>query len=227
MMPQSIDKGKIYLYFFLLFFLLSIHNINSLKFVKNFFKINKIILDSELDENLNEKIYNSMHQFYNYNIFSINADEIREKLNEFNSISEYRVKKEFPSVIKIELKPTEILAYYFENNQKIYLGENGKKINGNELFKDNLPLIVGQFDTQNFFKLKEKLMIHGFIIEDFKKFYSYKSKRWDLLYNSIIIKLPIDDLDNSLIKLKEIINNLDINNLKVIDLRNKNNIILS
>ena len=110
---QSIDKGKIYLYFFLLFFLLSIHNINSLKFVKNFFKINKIILESELDENLNEKIYNSMHQFYNYNIFSINADEIREKLNEFNSISEYRVKKEFPSVIKIELKLTEILAYYF------------------------------------------------------------------------------------------------------------------
>ena len=36
--------------------------------------------------------------------------------------------KEYPSVIKIDLKKTNILAYYFDNNQKTFLGENGKKI---------------------------------------------------------------------------------------------------
>ena len=45
--------------------------------------------------------------------------------------------------------------------------------------------------------------------------------------NKIIIKLPKDDLDNSLIILKKIINNNNLDNLNVIDLRIQKKIILS
>ena len=42
MMLQSIDKGKIYLYFIILFLLLSVHNINTANSLSNYFKIKQI-----------------------------------------------------------------------------------------------------------------------------------------------------------------------------------------
>ena len=45
--------------------------------------------------------------------------------------------------------------------------------------------------------------------------------------NKVIFKLPIDDLDSSLVLLKEIINNLNLEKVNIIDLRIKNNVILS
>jgi len=41
-MRQLIDKSKIYLYIFLLLILLSLHNINLISNIDNYFKIDKI-----------------------------------------------------------------------------------------------------------------------------------------------------------------------------------------
>ena len=228
MMLQLIDRGKIYLYLVLLLILFSIHNINSTNFINNFFKIKKIILKSSIEENINQEISASLDQFYNFNIFSINPIEIRAILNNFNIISEYKIKKEYPSTIKIELKETNILAYYFNDNQKIYLGENGKVIKNKEFVKDNLPLIVGQIDINKFLDLKKKLINNEFKLNDFAKFYFFKSNRWDIQFkNKIIVKLPIDNLDISLKLLKDIIKNSNLNDVKIIDLRIKKRVILS
>ena len=228
MMLQLIDRGKIYLYLVLLLILFSIHNINSTNFINNFFKIEKIILKSSIEENINQEISASLDQFYNFNIFSINPIEIRTILDNFNIISEYKIKKEYPSIIKIELKETNILAYYFNDNQKIYLGENGKVIKNKEFVKDNLPLIVGQIDINKFLDLKKKLINNEFKLDDFIKFYFFKSNRWDIQFkNKIIVKLPIDNLDVSLKLLKNIIKNSNLNDVKIIDLRIKKRVILS
>ena len=228
MMLQLIDRGKIYLYLVLLLILFSIHNINSTNFINNFFKIKKIILKSSIEENINQEISASLDQFYNFNIFSINPIEIRAILDNFNIISEYKIKKEYPSIIKIELKETNILAYYFNDNQKIYLGENGKVIKNKEFVKDNLPLIVGQIDINKFLDLKKKLINNEFKLNDFAKFYFFKSNRWDIQFkNKIIVKLPIDNLDISLKLLKDIIKNSNLNDVKIIDLRIKKRVILS
>ncbi len=228
MMHRLIDKGKIYLYLFLLLILLSIHNVNSTDSIDNFFKIKKIIIIGNIEENLNHEISKSLDKFYNFNIFFIKSDEIKKKLDNFKIISEYKIKKEYPSVIKIDLKETSILAYYFENNQKIYIGENGKKIKVKKFASDDLPLIVGKVDIEHFLDLKEKLKKNGFKLNDFEKFYLFKSNRWDLLYkNKIIVKLPIDDLDFSLKLFKNIVESSNIKELKVIDLRIKKRIILS
>tara|TARA_Y100000590_G_scaffold250681_1_gene281591 strand:- start:928 stop:1611 length:684 start_codon:yes stop_codon:yes gene_type:complete len=227
-MHRLIDKGKIYLYLFLLLILLSIHNVNSTDSIDNFFKIKKIIIIGNIEENLNHEISKSLDKFYNFNIFFIKSDEIKKKLDNFKIISEYKIKKEYPSVIKIDLKETSILAYYFENNQKIYIGENGKKIKVKKFASDDLPLIVGKVDIEHFLDLKEKLKKNGFKLNDFEKFYLFKSNRWDLLYkNKIIVKLPIDDLDFSLKLFKNIVESSNIKELKVIDLRIKKRIILS
>lgn len=227
-MLQLIDKGKIYLYLFLPFILLSIHNINTLNFINNFFKIEKIIIKSTIDESINKEITNSLSQFYNFNIFSIKDEDIINTLENFNIISEYKVKKQYPSIIEIELKGTKILAYYFNNNQKILIGENGKKIKNEKLANDDLPLIIGQVKIENFLSLKKKLLDNGFILSDFEKFYSFKSNRWDLLYqNKLLIKLPISNVNEAIKILRKIINSANINDLEIIDLRIKNKVIIS
>ena len=191
-------------------------------------KINKIILISNLEENLNQKIISSLEDFYNFNIFSLRSNEIISILENFNIINDYKIMKEYPSVIKIDLKKTNILAYYIENNQKIYIGDNGKKIKELQILNNDLPVIEGAFDIQKFQHLKNKLINNGFKLNDFIKFYYFESNRWDLIYkNNILIKLPINDLDLSLSLLNEIIQSSNINDIKVIDIRIKNRVILS
>ena len=228
MMLQFIGRSKIYIYLALLFILLSIHNLNSIIFINNFFKIKKIIINHSIEENLNQEILSSLNKFYGFNIFSINSVEISNVLNNFNIIGEYEIKKEYPSAIKIELKKTSILAYFFENNQKTYLGENGKKIIDKKFVTTKLPLIVGHVDVKKFLDLKRKLISNGFKLNDFDKFYFYKSNRWDLLYkNKIIIKLPIDDVDISINLLRDIIQTKNMKNINTIDLRIRNRVIIS
>ena len=136
---QLIDKRKIYFYSFLLLILLSIHNTNSLNFINNFFKIKKIEVIGNIDQKLNSDISLSLEKFYNINIFSLDVNDIKSELDIFAKLSEYNIKKEYPSSINIELKETNFLAYFFDNNQKYFVGENGKKIKEEENIINNLP----------------------------------------------------------------------------------------
>lgn len=226
-MHRLIDRGKIYFYLVLLLILLSIHNLNLVNNINNFFKIKKIILISNIEEALNQEISNSLDKYYSRNIFSLDSGDIKTMLDKFNIISEYKIKKEYPSVIKINLIETKILAYYFENNQKIYVGENGKKIRKKQIVSNDLPIIEGEVDIKKFLKLKKALINNGFKLNDFIVFYFNKSNRWDLVYNNqIIVKLPIDEINYSISLFKDIIESSNIDEIKIIDLRIKNRIVL-
>tara|TARA_B100001123_G_scaffold433503_1_gene558343 strand:- start:692 stop:1378 length:687 start_codon:yes stop_codon:yes gene_type:complete len=228
MMLRLIDRSKIYFYLALLLVLLSTHNLNSINSANEYFKVKKIVLKGNIEENLNREISTSLDKFYNYNIFSINSEEIKNILSNFNIISEYKIKKEYPSVIRIDLKKTNIVAYYYDKNQKIYIGNNGKKIKKNNLKSKDLPSIEGQVDIKKFLELKKNLINKGFKLNDFSKFYFFKSNRWDLLLkNEILVKLSADDIEFSLKLLKDIIQSSNINDIKVIDLRIRNRVILS
>ena len=69
MMPRLIDKKKIYLYFVFLFFLLSVHNLNLIYSISNFFKIKKIIITNKITQDLKSEISFTLNKFYNLNIF--------------------------------------------------------------------------------------------------------------------------------------------------------------
>ena len=225
-MLHSIDKKKIYLYFILMMLLLSIHNTNLKKTSESFFNIKEIKLNTKINEKIRQDIFNSLSEFQNTSIFSKNLNEIKNKLNSFNIIGEYKVQKKFPSSIDIEIKNTKILAYYYENNIKTYLGENGKKIIQDISIKKNLPLIIGIVDTDKFLYLNKRIIANGFNLNDFPKIYFFKSNRWDLLYkNTLLIRLPMSDLDKSLSQVRKIIEKSNLNNIKIIDLRLDNKII--
>tara|TARA_Y100001970_G_scaffold7375_1_gene8451 strand:+ start:13506 stop:14192 length:687 start_codon:yes stop_codon:yes gene_type:complete len=225
---QLIDKGKIYFYLALLLILLSLHNTNQIKYLNNFFKISKIELIGNIDENLHQEILSSLKKFYNYNIFYLSSNEITNTLDSYNILNKYKIKKEYPSVIKVELEKTKILAYYFQNNQPIFIGDNGKKITNQKIKIDNFPLIVGNVDIEKFLKLRLILLNSEFKLSDFNKFYSFKSNRWDIVYkNKILLKLPDKQLEKSISLFKKILDNKNIQDIKIIDLRLINKIILS
>tara|TARA_Y100001958_G_C21245997_1_gene576103 strand:+ start:5068 stop:5754 length:687 start_codon:yes stop_codon:yes gene_type:complete len=225
---QLIDKGKIYFYLALLLILLSLHNTNQIKYLNNFFKISKIELIGNIDENLHQEILSSLKKFYNYNIFYLSSNEITNTLDSYNILNKYKIKKEYPSVIKVELEKTKILAYYFQNNQPIFIGDNGKKIINQKIKIDNFPLIVGNVDIEKFLKLRLILLNSEFKLSDFNKFYSFKSNRWDIVYkNKILLKLPDKQLEKSISLFKKILDNKNIQDIKIIDLRLINKIILS
>ena len=227
-MHRSIDKKKIYFYLILLTVLLSIHNQNFNYSIYNFFKIKKIELSDNIEEKLNSQIYEKLNRFYNFNIFFLKSEEVENILDNFNILGDYKVKKEYPSSLKIDLSKTNIIAYYFSNDQKIYIGENGKKITQFDINYKNLPSIEGKINIKKLFNLRMKLKKHGFELNDFIKFYLNKSDRWDLLYNdNLLIRLPLNDIESSIVILKDIIKSNDINNINIIDLRIKNKIILS
>ena len=227
-MPQLIDRSKLYFYLALLIILLSLHNTKSIIFVENYFKIKEFDLTGDVDKKTILTISKSLEEFYDYNIFLLNSDEVKNTLENFNIINHYRVKKEYPSKIKIEFKETNILAYYIKDNKKIYIGENGKKITKVKVENDNIPLIVGTIDIKKFLELKKLLINKRFHWEDFTTFYSYNSNRWDLIYkDQVTIKLPMNNLDDSLNLLKKIINKQDVIIFKIIDLRLKDRVILS
>ena len=228
MMLQLIDKSKFYFYTALFLILLSAHNINTNYFLDNLFKINKIQIVGEIDKNIRLKILSSLNKLYNSNIFFVDSSKIVNVLDKIHVIGEYKVKKEYPSSIKIELKETKILAYYIDNNKKIFIDENGKNIKKNNYPLNELPMIVGEVDIKNFLILKELLIKNGLQLKDFNQLFFFKSKRWDLVYkNKTIIKLPIDNLKFSLKLLQEMIKNQDIEKIKVIDLRIKDKVFLT
>ena len=144
-MLQLTDRSKIYFYIFLLFVLLSLHNHKFIKKIDNFFTIKQIILSSNIDENFNNEIYKSLSKFRNLNILSIDPGEIKKTIEKFNIINDYNIKKQYPSILKVSLAKTNILAFYYDGTKKIYIGENGKKIKNISLDKNDLPIIFGEF----------------------------------------------------------------------------------
>ena len=219
-MPRLTDRRKLYFYLIILIILVSIHNFKITNNFNNFFNINKIEIKNGLNENLNQNILLSLNKFINSNIFLLKTEELAFLFDKFNLVEEYKIKKKYPSAIEVEVKQTEILAYFLENNQKILIGQNGKEIKDKIISTKDLPILIGTININKFLSLNKLLLENEFNLKDFTRIYYFKSDRWDLEFkNNLIIKLPFNGLDETLKKLKKIYNKNQFNNLKIIDLR--------
>ena len=73
----------------------------------------------------------------------------------------------------------------------------------------------------------KKLKKHHIDIRNIKGYYYYKNRRWDILFfNNITLKLPSKKVEESIKIYKKLLNNNDLINIKIIDLRVSNQIIL-
>jgi len=218
-------KGKkILIYFFLFFVVGSIQNIelNNLRFnkikninVSGLGNYDDLILLQEI-ENLNL-----------INIFLIDKNEISKKINLNNLVEKYEIFKRYPSSLDIKIQKTKFLAKINDSGKIFLVGSNGK-LSENNFHNNQLPFIFGNPKIQEFLDFKKNIELSKFSYDEIENLYFFPSKRWDLkLKNNIIIKLSKDYVKESLQLAFEFLHNNDFRDIKIIDVRIKNQIILN
>ena len=221
---QQRKSKKILIYLFLLFLVGSINNINfnNLKFkeienikVLGLGNYDNSILISQI-QNLNLK-----------NIFFINREDIKKKIKSNNLVEKYEIFKLYPSSLVINIKKTKFLAKINDKEKIFFVGSNGKLLKNNS-FYNQLPFIFGKPDVSEFLEFKEIIDQSKFSYNEVKNLYYFSSKRWDLeLKNNAIIKLSKNYPEESLKLAFEFLHNKDLKDIKFIDARIKNQIILN
>ena len=228
MMHQLIDKKK-YLLYLSIFFLLSTINSQSLINLK-LFKIKDIeVLEdkSNINNSVKEIIEDNLTIFKNQNIFLLDKNQIVKKISDNNWISNFSIQKKYPSKLIVNLKKTEPIAKIIVDNEIFYVGSNFKLIKSKIQFND-LPNIFGKPKINEFKKLITNLNLSSLSYKDISDIYYLKSGRWNLkIQDDVIIKLPRDNILESLNLVKKILDNKNIIRKNTIDLTIKNQIIVN
>ena len=226
-MHQLIDRKK-YLLYLSIFFLLSTINSQSLINLK-LFKIKDIeVLEdkSNINNSVKEIIENNLTIFKNQNIFLLDKKQIVKKISDNNWISNFSIQKKYPSKLIVNLKKTEPIAKILVDNEIYYVGSNFKLIKSKIQF-NNLPNIFGKPKIDQFKNLITNLNLSLLSYKDISDIYYLKSGRWNLkLRDNVIIKLPRDNILESLNLVKKILDNENISSKNTIDLTVKNQIIV-
>ena len=230
MMLQSIDKNIKLFFYLLLFFLLTTQITINKSHNKRFtIKLNKIVVTGLSDEN-NYEIYQSLKYLLKKNIFFINKNNFESIMEKNELVENYNIKKIYPSIIKIKIKQTNLLAITNYNSNKFYIGSNGKLISFNKIknFNSYLPFVYTKSNYIDFIKFKKIIDESDFQFDQIESFYYFPSNRWDIkTKDGFLIKLPEKNLLQSL-KLAQLVkDNENTKKKNIIDLRIINKIILS
>ena len=219
------QKGKkiiIYLSLFLI-----VGSINNTVLSKIRFDTIKSIQISGLNQNQNTNLLESIKELNLKNIFFLNGVEISKIISSNNLVENYEIFKKYPYALDIKIERTDFLAK-INNNGKIFLiGTNGKLSDVKFLDKE-LPFIFGKPRIDEFIKFTNIIDQSKLSFNQVKNLYFFPSKRWDLeLKNNVILKLSKDHTKLSLDQAFEILNDNNFNDIKIVDARIKNQIILN
>ena len=208
----------------MLILLASINNTNLNNF-KDFDKIKSIKING-LSDHENLKLLKKIKNLNLENIFFLNGNEINRVVKDNTLVENFKIFKNYPSTLYIELEKTKFLAKIKKNSQIFIVGSNGKLINNNFSKKD-LPFIFGNPNIREFLEFKYIIDSSDILYDKIEKLYFFKSKRWDVeLDNNTVIKLPEKNIKEALNQANKFLNNKFINT-KIIDVRVKNQIIIN
>jgi len=219
------QKGKKILIYFFLFLIVGSINNTALKIVQ--FENIKNIQISGLSKNQKIKLLENIEKLNLKNIFFLNGNKISKIIGSNSLVENYEVFKKYPHDLDIKIERTDFLAK-INNNGKIFLiGSNGK-LSDVKFSKKELPFIFGKPEIDEFIKFTNIIEKSKFSLSDIKNLYFFPSKRWDLeLKNNIILKLSKDHARLSLDQAFEFLNDSNFNDIKVVDARIRNQIILN
>ena len=219
------QKGKKILVYFFLF--LIVGSINNTVLTKIRFEKIKNIQISGLNQNQNLNLLESIQVLNLKNIFFLNGSEISKIIASNTLVESYEIFKKYPYALDIKIEKTDFLAK-INNNGKIFLiGSNGK-LSDVKFSNKELPFIFGKPNIDEFIEFTNIIENSKFSLSEIKNLYFFPSKRWDLeLKNNIILKLSKDHARLSLDQAFEFLNDNNFKNIKVVDARVKNQIILN
>ena len=222
-MPLQINK-KILIYVFLFIFLGTFNNKNLNKI--EYFQLREIKVNG-LQDDENHQLIKQLEFLKFTNLYFLDKFEIESILNSNNLIKDYSIFKQYPSLIKINISRADFLAKVQKNGKTFYLGSNGKLIDKKNEIK-GLPFIFGEFKNKDFFDLIKVINNTKFNYSEIKNLFFFISGRWDIeTYSGVTIKLPRDRLKESFDISLKILNQSDLNQITVIDVRQKNQVIIN
>jgi cell division septal protein FtsQ len=174
-------------------------------------------------------IEEELYKLKNTNIFKITENKVLDILTKFNFIDSIYVNKVIPSSININISKTDILAKTFINGEVFYIGKNGKFINSHQIFEQyKTATVFGEFEIKEFLNLYNILNNQKLEIGNIEQYYYFKNRRWDLVFsNKLVLKLPSKNKSDSIKIYKQLLNNDNLTNIKIVDLRVINQIIMT
>ena len=222
-MHLRINK-KILIYIFLFLILGSINNKNLYNI--KFSQITDINIEG-LSEKEHSKLIENLELLNLQNIFILEKNKIIKILNSNNLIENFFIFKKYPSSLEIKIKQAEFLAKVNKNGKIYYLGSNGKLILS-EKNSTELPFVFGEFKSKDFFDLYQVINDTSFDFNEIKKLFFFNSGRWDIeTYSGVLIKLPREEFKQSFNISLKILNDDKFEKIKIIDLRQSNQVIIN
>jgi cell division protein FtsQ len=222
-MHQRISR-KIFAYFFILLLLVTTNNINLSKF--NILKINnfKILGLNNLEK---EQLQKNIKEFKNKNLFFLDKKKISNKIFSNKAVEEFHIFKNYPSNLEINIKKTNFLAITKKDKKYYYMGSNGNLIKTDNP-QINLPFVSGNVDIKDFLQFKTIIDNSSLDFNNIKSLNYLKSRRWDLeTKDGLIIQLPLKEIEFALDILSKISKKEEFKKIKVIDLRQNNQVIIN
>ena len=221
---QLKKSRKVLIYFFLLILLGSINNTSLNKI--NFNKIQNVKITG-LDNTDSKILENNIQNLRLENFLLLNSDKINQIINSNNLVENYKILKIYPSTLDIQITKTILLANINLDGVLYNVGSNGNLLKSN--FSNNeLPYIFGKPNVSEFLELKRIIDKSKVSYKEIKSFYYFQSKRWDIkLENNIVIKLSNKNLGESLENAYRFLNDKSFKNIKIIDARINNQIIIN
>jgi len=218
-------KGKkIFIYLFLF---LIVGSINNTALTKIRFEKIKSIQISGLNQNQNINLLESIKELNLKNIFFLNGNQISKIISSNSLVENYEIFKKYPYALYIKIEKTKFLAKINNNGKTFLIGTNGK-LSDVKFSDKELPFIFGKPKIDEFINFTNVIEQSKLPLNQVKNLYFFPSKRWDLeLKNNIILKLSKDHTKLSLDQAFEVINDNNFNDIKVVDARIKNQIILN
>ena len=223
-MTHQRKSKKIFIYFFLFFFLGSIQNMNLNKYN---YANNNLIKVSGLDETENKILIKKIKNLNLENIFFTKKKEIYEIIDNNSLVESFKIFKIYPYTLDVKIKKTDYLAKIIKEKNIYIIGSNGKLLK-NKKYITELPFVFGNPDINEFLEIKKKIDKSKFSFDEIKNLYFFPSKRWDLdLKNDISLKLPRDHIKDTLDHVFKIMNERNFEKITSIDARINNQLILN
>ena len=221
-MPLKIDKNlRFFVYGFILVFLKLINNYNL--FNKKLFNISHIEVNGFSDKK-NTLIKDEIRNTIDKNIFFVEKKNFK-KLIDRNDTKDLLIKKIYPNKLIINFIPAKPICIILFKDDKIILGDNGKKLNI-KTTKKKLPIVSGSENIDNIFKVVNLLRLSKLDYDKINKIILFKSGRFDInLESELLIRFPIKYTEEIINHSNRLLNDKKFINSKVIDLRLKNRII--
>ena len=214
-------KILIYIFLFLIIGTLNNKNLGKLELVK----INKINITG-LSEKKNNELVNDLDYLKVNNLYLISKSKIEQIFNTNTLIERYSIFKRYPSTLNIKIEKTKFLAQVKKKNDIFFLGSNGKLIKTNKI-RNDMPFIFGNFENKDFFNLRDAINETNFNYSQIKNLFFFKSGRWDIETNhGLLIKLPKENIKKSLEMILIFFKTHKKKEIKIIDLRQPNQIIV-